>query len=606
MLAFLFRTFEAEAFVIPTGSMAPTLMGQHKDLECQECGYRHAAGASEGQIAHGNDVVGTVCPMCRHINHFPPDDPAYPNNSGDRILVSKFIYDLQDPHRWDVVVFKFPNNAKQNYIKRLVGLPGETIKIRYGDLWTKPLGAAGDDSADKTADEFRIARKPPAKIRAMLQKVHDTNYIPAALADPQLWPQRWDQPGAGADGWQRTNTAVTDDGRELERPTFNVAAGRPGQTQWLRYRHYVPNQTSQWDQLEEGEPAANHSAQLISDFYSYNAALHGNQGNWEEATPDSRHDSPAIFGLHWVGDLALECNVQVKNDAGQLLLDLVEAGRHYRCAIDVKTGQAVLSIVDIDGHPHPFNGIDDLAGMTGDEKLMQVQGQTSVRGPGKYELMLANVDNRLTLWVDGSVVKFDGSTAYVPDADQPDWNDADEGDLAPVGVGSDGAALEVTRLRVLRDIYYIAEKFPFHANVLNDYGEQFISPGLRPDSPQSRAEVLNIRDILANPRRTRASAVSLFNKLFEARQSVQFDLQKHDSDPMLDQFFTLGDNSPESQDARIWGSNNYVERQFLIGKAMFIYWPHAKTWPLAIPYPSGGQWRWLGITPNFARMRLVR
>jgi len=33
VLAFLFRTFEAEAFVIPTGSMAPTLMGRHKDVD---------------------------------------------------------------------------------------------------------------------------------------------------------------------------------------------------------------------------------------------------------------------------------------------------------------------------------------------------------------------------------------------------------------------------------------------------------------------------------------------------------------------------------------------------------------------------------------------
>jgi hypothetical protein len=37
VLAFLFRTFEAEAFVIPTGSMAPTLMGRHKDLVCPKC-----------------------------------------------------------------------------------------------------------------------------------------------------------------------------------------------------------------------------------------------------------------------------------------------------------------------------------------------------------------------------------------------------------------------------------------------------------------------------------------------------------------------------------------------------------------------------------------
>ncbi|MEM6363930.1 MAG: S26 family signal peptidase, partial [Planctomycetota bacterium] len=38
ILALLFRAFIAEAFVIPTGSMAPALMGAHKDLACQQCG----------------------------------------------------------------------------------------------------------------------------------------------------------------------------------------------------------------------------------------------------------------------------------------------------------------------------------------------------------------------------------------------------------------------------------------------------------------------------------------------------------------------------------------------------------------------------------------
>ena len=47
ILAFLFRTFEAEAFVIPTGSMAPTLMGRHKDLKCEKCGYPYQVSASE-------------------------------------------------------------------------------------------------------------------------------------------------------------------------------------------------------------------------------------------------------------------------------------------------------------------------------------------------------------------------------------------------------------------------------------------------------------------------------------------------------------------------------------------------------------------------------
>ena len=49
VLAFLIRTFEAEAFVIPTGSMAPALMGAHKDLVCKKCGYPYQVSASDKQ-----------------------------------------------------------------------------------------------------------------------------------------------------------------------------------------------------------------------------------------------------------------------------------------------------------------------------------------------------------------------------------------------------------------------------------------------------------------------------------------------------------------------------------------------------------------------------
>lgn len=61
---------------------------------------------------------------------------------GDRLFVNKFIYgikvpftnvrlpDLRKPERGDVVVFRYPQDRTQNYIKRLVGVPGDTISIR--------------------------------------------------------------------------------------------------------------------------------------------------------------------------------------------------------------------------------------------------------------------------------------------------------------------------------------------------------------------------------------------------------------------------------------------------------------------------------------------
>src|SRR3712207_492530 len=52
ILAFIFRAFVVEAFVIPTGSMAPTLLGAHVRAACDDCGYKWKVNFSNGS---GND-----------------------------------------------------------------------------------------------------------------------------------------------------------------------------------------------------------------------------------------------------------------------------------------------------------------------------------------------------------------------------------------------------------------------------------------------------------------------------------------------------------------------------------------------------------------------
>ncbi len=49
---------------------------------------------------------------------------------GDRVLVDKAIYRRSEPQRSDIIVFKYPDDPKRPFIKRLVGLPGETVEIR--------------------------------------------------------------------------------------------------------------------------------------------------------------------------------------------------------------------------------------------------------------------------------------------------------------------------------------------------------------------------------------------------------------------------------------------------------------------------------------------
>ena len=71
ILALLVRGFEAEAFVIPTGSMAPTLMGRHKEVTCPECGHVYAVNASEEVEGVADDRLADrrvhtgICVNCR-------------------------------------------------------------------------------------------------------------------------------------------------------------------------------------------------------------------------------------------------------------------------------------------------------------------------------------------------------------------------------------------------------------------------------------------------------------------------------------------------------------------------------------------------------------
>ena len=54
-------------------------------------------------------------------------EPNYHN--GDYLIVDEISYRFNDPQRGDVIVFEYPNNRKERYIKRIIGLPGETVSI---------------------------------------------------------------------------------------------------------------------------------------------------------------------------------------------------------------------------------------------------------------------------------------------------------------------------------------------------------------------------------------------------------------------------------------------------------------------------------------------
>ena len=353
----------AEAFVIPTGSMAPTLFGRNKDVVCTDCHYKYEVGASDELNDDGyllRRIDESICPNCRNQNKIL-DLPVF---KGDRILVNKFPYQIGEPSRWDVIVFRYPEDPQKNYIKRLVGLPGETIRVSRGDVYAQK----GEQA------EFEILRKQdPGKQKVLQQLVYDDRFAPKDLL-AKGWPERWTpmMPSPPSDGW-----AQDDEGWRRDEATRSFTIDSSADSKWVRYQHLVP-QRGDWTPAGETNEASNAKPQLITDFCGYNSYTGGRGPNLD----DDRF---------WVGDLTLNATLEItalKGSTNEVILELVEGVRRYRCQIDVRTGQATLL------------RNDDLASDPNVTEVVMASAMTTIRGPGKYHLTFANVDDRLCLWVN--------------------------------------------------------------------------------------------------------------------------------------------------------------------------------------------------------------
>ncbi|MCF6150146.1 MAG: hypothetical protein E3K37_15980 [Candidatus Kuenenia sp.] len=232
-LAFAIRYFVVEAFKIPTGSMAPTLLGMHKDVDCPNCNWSfYADRQSETATCPNCQLEINVSLYCNTCNgkiryNWPAwlwrtgkcsncqtkiawkDLSNRVIHGGNRILVNKFWYKFTEPKRWDVMVFVYPfydikckncsvlipdvkwreglscprcgstkfSKKKKNYIKRLIGLPGEKLQIVNGDIYI-------DD---------KIQRKPDKIQDTLWMPVYNSNYVikeevvPSWVADSEFW-----------------------------------------------------------------------------------------------------------------------------------------------------------------------------------------------------------------------------------------------------------------------------------------------------------------------------------------------------------------------------------------------------------------------------------
>lgn len=192
---------------VDSGSMAPTLLGIHRHVECGDCGYGFPC-----EIEPFPAAARVACPNCGYQEN-SVDGTEKGNLPGDGLLVDRSVYSWRTPQRWEVVSFRLPARADQICVKRVVGLPGEKVMIRQGDVYV------GGEMQRKTLDQQR----------AVAILVHDANYQPTLFPTP---PARW----SGENASSRWGSAG---GRFAHAP-----GPEQGVFDWLVYRHWrrVPNQ----------------------------------------------------------------------------------------------------------------------------------------------------------------------------------------------------------------------------------------------------------------------------------------------------------------------------------------------------------------------------
>ncbi len=218
VMAFVFRGFVVEAFVIPTGSMAPTLMGAHVRTNNPDTGANWPANYSMRGDNYSSEA-GAPFPVQSRLALEDPitreklSIPQTPLLWGDRIFVMKYLVGVNAPRRWDCIVFKNPTNPPESYIKRLIGLPGEQVALVDGDVFTRVPKA--DDprvTSEWAFTDWKCARKPEMAQRAMWQLVFDSQYSPLRpMKDGKRW---FSPPWMGADasgsteGWKLGDDGV--------------------------------------------------------------------------------------------------------------------------------------------------------------------------------------------------------------------------------------------------------------------------------------------------------------------------------------------------------------------------------------------------------------
>lgn len=95
----------------------------------------------------------------------PSMRPTLVNN--ERLVVNKFIYRFRPPERNDIIVFRYPRDPSRDFIKRVIGIPGDTIEIKDGRVFVNGQLLNETYILEKTRGSYSLATVPEGHIFVM-------------------------------------------------------------------------------------------------------------------------------------------------------------------------------------------------------------------------------------------------------------------------------------------------------------------------------------------------------------------------------------------------------------------------------------------------------
>jgi signal peptidase I len=207
-------------------SMATALLGVHRDVVCGNCGYRFSCGTDLSPAPRR-----AVCPNCGYPDN---DLESLPERGGDYVLMDRAAFAVRPPRRWEVVAFRRASQAERIAVKRVVGLPGETIDIRHGDVYA----------------DGRLLRKNLLEQRALAVLVHDAAFPPRPeMAVPPRW--RAERPQSG---WRAA-------GGDFAHATSGNRA-----VEWIEYHHGRDSPVTDLCAYNPSQPRREEDVHAVADL----------------------------------------------------------------------------------------------------------------------------------------------------------------------------------------------------------------------------------------------------------------------------------------------------------------------------------------------------